>query len=205
MTREIIAILRGLRPEEALPIGAALLEAGITQFEVPLNSPDPIESIGRLTEAYGSRALIGAGTVLSPGQVAEVAAAGGRLIVSPDCNPAVIEAARAAGLTSYPGVLSPTECFTALRHGADGVKLFPAMLLGPAGLAAVRAVLPAGTRTFAVGGVGPEDFAGWFAAGCTGFGIGSGIYKPGQTAAEVGRRAREIVAAYDGARPRAAA
>ena len=197
MTREIIAILRGVRPEEVLDIGRALVDAGITLIEVPLNSPDPLRSIETLATGLGDSASVGAGTVLSVRDVVAVQAAGGQIIVSPDCNPAVIDATRAAGLASYPGVATPSECFTALRHGADGLKLFPSFLIGPEGLKAIAAVLPSGTKTYAVGGVGPENFAVWRAAGITGFGIGSGIYKPGSSAADVATRARAIVSTYD--------
>jgi len=201
MSRNIIAILRGLRPGEAVGIGRALVGAGITRIEVPLNSPEPFDSIALLAEALSGRAQIGAGTVLSAEDVEKVAAAGGTLIVSPDCNPAVIEATRAIGLASYPGVATASECFTALRHGANGLKLFPAFLIGTKGLAALRAVLPAGTETWAVGGVGLEDFADWLAAGVTGFGIGSALYKPGLSADEVRARAEAMVAAYDAGLP----
>lgn len=197
MTREIIAILRGVRPDEVLSIGHAIVEAGITTIEVPLNSPDPLHSIEMLAHDLGDRATVGAGTVLSVKDVVEVQAAGGQIIVSPDCNPAVIDATKAAGLASYPGVATPSECFTALRHGADGLKLFPSFLIGPEGLSAIAAVLPAGTKTYAVGGVGPENFVTWHKAGITGFGIGSGIYKAGLGAEEVATRARAIVSAYD--------
>ncbi|RMF34271.1 MAG: 2-dehydro-3-deoxy-6-phosphogalactonate aldolase [Alphaproteobacteria bacterium] len=201
MSRNIIAILRGLRPGEAVGIGRALVGAGITRIEVPLNSPEPFDSIALLAEALSGRAQIGAGTVLSAEDVEKVAAAGGTLIVSPDCNPAVIEATRAIGLASYPGVATASECFTALRHGANGLKLFPAFLIGTKGLAALRAVLPAGTETWAVGGVGLEDFADWLAAGVTGFGVGSALYKPGLSADEVRARAEAMVAAYDAGLP----
>lgn len=197
MSREIIAILRGVRPDEVSEIGHALVEAGITRIEVPLNSPEPLRSIGALAETLSDRAIIGAGTVLSAADVAAVQGVGGTLIVSPDCNPEVIGHTKALGMASYPGVMSPTECFTALRHGADGLKFFPASLVGPKGLAAIRAVLPAGTRTYAVGGAGPENFDQWFAVGVTGFGIGTGVYQPGFTAEKVAARAAEIVAAYD--------
>lgn len=197
MSRDIIAILRGIRPDEAISVGRSLVQAGVTQIEVPLNSPDPFESIRRLANEFGTDAMIGAGTVLSVDDVRNVVDAGGTLIVSPDCNPEVIGATKSAGLMSYPGVMSPTECFTALRHGADGLKFFPSFLFGPAGLAAVSAVLPNGTKTFAVGGVGPQNFAEWFAAGVTGFGIGTGLFKPGLSAEDVGLRAAKIVAAYD--------
>lgn len=199
MNRNLIAILRGIQPAEVLGIGTVLVEAGIDRIEVPLNSPDPLDSIGILAEAMGDRALIGAGTVLTVDDVEAVARAGGRLVVSPDCNPDVIAATKAAGMASYPGVLSPSECFTALRHGADGLKFFPSFLVRPQGLAAISSVLPAGTKTYAVGGVGPATFKDWVAAGATGFGIGTGLYKPGFSADEVAHRAAEIVAAYDAA------
>ena len=201
MTREIIAILRGIQPGEVLEIGQALVDAGITTIEVPLNSPDPLKSINLLAEAFGDTAAIGAGTVLSPQDVADVANAGGRLIVSPDCNTSVIDATKAAGLASYPGVATPTECFAALRHGADGLKLFPSFLIGLKGLQAIKAVLPEGTKTYAVGGAGPDNFAEWLSAGITGFGIGTSIYKAGFSVEDVRSRAEAIVAAYDSARP----
>jgi 2-dehydro-3-deoxyphosphogalactonate aldolase len=196
MSRQIIAILRGVTPDAVIPIGRALATAGITRIEVPLNSPDPLRSITLLAQEFPGL-LIGAGTVLDPADVARVQAAGGRLIVSPDTNPDVIRATRAAGMTSYPGAMTPTECFAALRAGADGIKLFPASLIGPAGLQAIRAVLPAGTRVLAVGGAGPANFAEWRAAGADGFGIGTGLYRPGDDPASVATRARAIVAAYD--------
>ena len=199
MSRNIIAILRGIRVGEVLEIGRALVEAGITRVEVPLNSPDPLASIGALAEDLRGRAQVGAGTVLTEAQVAAVKAAGGAMIVSPDCNAGVIRASKAAGMASYPGVATPSECFAALRHGADGLKLFPSFLIGPEGLAAIRAVLPEGTETYAVGGVGPGSFAEWLQAGVTGFGVGSNLYTPGLDADEVRRRAEEIVAAYDAA------
>lgn len=195
--RNLIAILRGLQPHEALDIGAALIEAGITQIEVPLNSPDPFDSIEALTQAYGDSALIGAGTVLRPNDVDRVAEAGGQLIVSPNCDPAVIERTKALGLLSFPGVLTPTECFAALAAGADGLKVFPSFLMGLDGLRAIRAVLPAGVRVFMVGGVGADNFADWIAASADGFGIGTALYKPGLSAADVGVRAAEIAEAYD--------
>ncbi|OED50420.1 2-dehydro-3-deoxy-6-phosphogalactonate aldolase [Rhodobacteraceae bacterium (ex Bugula neritina AB1)] len=197
MPREIIAILRGVRPHEVEAIGAVLIESGISTIEVPLNSPDPFDSISRLARAYADVASIGAGTVLSKEDVTRVADAGGRLIVSPDTMPEVIAATKALGLASYPGVLTPTECFCALRNGADGLKFFPSNLVGPDGLKAVSAVLPAGTRTYAVGGVGPGNFQTWLEAGVTGFGIGSGIYKAGMTADTARQNARDIVVAYD--------
>lgn len=197
MSRGIIAILRGITSGEVLDVTAALIEAGITRIEVPLNSPDALVSIKRIAERFGEVALIGAGTVLSAAEVDAVAAVGGRLIVSPNCDPAVIAATKANGLQSWPGVLSPTECFTALRAGADGLKLFPAFHMGFAGLGAMRAVLPPETLVYAVGGVGPEDFRDWRKAGADGFGLGTSLYRPGDSAAEVAAKAREVVEAWD--------
>ncbi|MGB7244028.1 MAG: 2-dehydro-3-deoxy-6-phosphogalactonate aldolase [Sulfitobacter sp.] len=199
MSRKIIAILRGVQPDEAVPICQSLIDAGIDRIEVPLNSPAPLKSIALMAQAFGHDATIGAGTVLSTDDVASVAAAGGKMIVSPDANASVIAASKAAGLASYPGVLTPTECFAALRAGADGLKIFPSFLMGVEGLKAIRAVLPPDTETYAVGGVGPDNFADWLAAGAAGFGIGSGIYKPGLSAQDVAARAKDIVAAYDAA------
>ncbi|MGY3437263.1 MULTISPECIES: 2-dehydro-3-deoxy-6-phosphogalactonate aldolase [unclassified Marinovum] len=201
MSREIIAILRGVTPSEVLEIGEVLVAAGIDRIEVPLNSPEPMKSIGILAEGLKGRATVGAGTVLTPAQVEDVQAAGGTLIVSPDCNPDVIDRTKALGMLSYPGVATPSECFTALRHGSDGLKFFPGFLVGAKGLAAISAVLPAGTKTYAVGGAGPENFGEWFDAGVTGFGIGSALYKPGMSAADVGEKAAAIVAAYDAGVP----
>ena len=198
--RNIIAILRGIRPEEVLAVADALIGEGITKIEVPLNSPDAIASVAALAERFGDVAVIGAGTVLTPADVDSVVAAGGQLIVSPDANPTVIARTKALGLLSYPGVMTPTECFAALRAGADGLKLFPGSLIGPAGLKALRAVLPEGTEVLAVGGAGPGNFAEWFAAGASGFGIGTALYRPGDGAGEVAARAREIVAQYDAGR-----
>lgn len=195
----LIAILRGITPLEAPAIATALLDAGISQIEVPLNSPDPLESIAALARGFGDRALIGAGTVLTLQDVADVADAGGALIVSPNCNVDVIAATKARGMQSWPGVFTPTEAFAALDAGADGLKLFPGSMAGPSGLAAMRAILPKGTKVFAVGGAGPENFGDWIAASADGFGLGSALYKPGLTAAEVGARARTIVDAYQAA------
>jgi 2-dehydro-3-deoxyphosphogalactonate aldolase len=196
MTLPLIAILRGIKPAEAPAVGEVLIRAGITQIEVPLNSPEPLDSITALAQQFGDVALIGAGTVLTVDQVAEVAQAGGRLIVSPNCNTKVIAATKQHGLQSWPGVFTPTEAFAALKAGADGLKLFPGSMAGPAGLAAMRAILPPGTKVYAVGGAGPENFADWIKASADGFGLGSALYKPGMDAAAVQDRALRIVAAY---------
>ena len=197
MNRNLIAILRGLTPDEAIAIAGTLIEAGITRIEVPLNSPDPLESIALMVREFHGAATFGAGTVLTPQQVADVAQTGADLIVSPNCDPEVIRATKKLDLQSYPGVLSPSECFSALANGADGLKVFPAFQMGTHGLKAIRAVLPDETETYMVGGVGADNFADWIIAGATGFGIGSALYSPGKSAADVAKTARDLVAAYD--------
>lgn len=193
----LLAILRGVRHVEAVAIGAALIEAGFRIIEVPLNSPDPLASIASLDAAFGDRAVIGAGTVMRPAEVAAVAEAGGSLIVMPHGDAAVIEAAVGANLACFPGVATPTEAFAALEAGATGLKLFPAEGLPPAIVKAWGAVLPPGTGLFPVGGIDTENMAAYRDAGAAGFGIGSALYKPGMTAAQVSARARAFVAAWN--------
>ncbi|MCF3972414.1 2-dehydro-3-deoxy-6-phosphogalactonate aldolase [Paracoccus salsus] len=197
MNRNIVAILRGITPAQAPAIGVALVEAGVTMIEVPLNSPDALDSIAALQARFGGIARIGAGTVLRVDQVQAVARTGACLIVSPNCDAAVIGASKAAGLLSFPGVMTPTEAFAAIAAGADALKLFPGELVGPAGLRAMRAVLPPHLPLYAVGGVSTGNMAEWCAAGATGFGIGSALYKPGDTAAVVADKARAVIAAWD--------
>ncbi|HEU5285057.1 MAG TPA: 2-dehydro-3-deoxy-6-phosphogalactonate aldolase [Sphingomicrobium sp.] len=194
----LVAITRGIAPDEAEAVGAAIFEAGIRIIEVPLNSPDPLASIKLLSDRLGDRALVGAGTVLDPRQVAEVAAAGGRLVVSPNTDPAVIRATLAAGLVSCPGYFTPSEAFAALAAGASALKFFPAEAATPAVLRAQKAVLPKDVPVIVVGGVKPETMRPWLAAGADAFGLGSGLYKPGQSAAETADRARAYVAGLSG-------
>lgn len=196
MTRPLIAILRGITPDEAVPICGALIEAGIDWVEVPMNSPEPVKSIEKMVNAYPN-AVIGAGTVLTTYEVDQVADVGGGLIVSPNCDAEVIGRTKTRGMQSWPGVFTPTEAFAALKAGADGLKLFPGDVAGTGGLKAMRAILPTGTKVYAVGGAGPANFADWIAASADGFGLGSAIYKPGMRAPDVATRASEIVAAYD--------
>jgi 2-dehydro-3-deoxyphosphogalactonate aldolase len=197
MTRNIIAILRGVSPEEAEPICEALLEVGLTTIEIPLNSPRPLQTIAALAKKFGSVATIGAGTVLSAQEVRDVANAGGRIIVSPSFDAEVVAETKALKLASWPGVLTPSECFAALKAGADGLKIFPCSVIGPAGIKAMRAVLPVQTALYAVGGAGPANFGEWFSAGITGFGIGTALFQPGNSLAQLRKAANEIVHAYD--------
>ena len=191
----LVAILRGVRPDEVEAITQALEAAGVAIVEVPLNSPDPMASVARLAARFGERLLIGAGTVMQPAQVAEIAAAGGRLVVTPHADAAVVRAAKAAGLIAVPGFFSPAEAFAMLAAGADALKLFPAEAASPAVVRALLAVLPAGTRVLPVGGMAADNLAAWRAGGSAGFGIGSAIYRPGDDAATVGAKARALVAA----------
>jgi 2-dehydro-3-deoxyphosphogalactonate aldolase len=197
MSRNIIAILRGITPSEAVAACEALIKVGIDRIEVPLNSPDPHDSIASMISACGARATIGAGTVLEASQVDRLSVMGAQMVVSPIMNVDVIAATKAQGMLSFPGVFTPTEAFAAIAAGADALKLFPAELAGPRGLKALRAVLPATCDVLAVGGAGPDNFAEWRAAGAAGFGIGSALYKPGMSTAEIAERAAKIVAAYD--------
>ena len=191
----LVAILRGLRPEEAVGVGHALAEAGFGLIEVPLNSPHPFDSIEKLAGALGRHVLVGAGTVLDPADVRRIAGAGGGLVVSPHADPQVIRAARAAGLVSLPGIATPTEAFAAIAAGADALKLFPAEMLAPPVLKALKAVLPPDIPLLPVGGISPDNMAAYIAAGAAGFGIGSALFRPGMTAAEVGAAARRFVSA----------
>ena len=191
----LIAILRGITPEEVELIAATLEANGFAIVEVPLNSPRPLESIARLARAFGDRLLIGAGTVMTCAQVAEVAAAGGRLIVTPHAEPALTRAAKEHRLLAIPGFFTPAEAFALLAAGADALKLFPAEGASPAMLRALRAVLPGSTQVLPVGGIDAGNMPAWRAAGAAGFGIGSAIYKPGDTPEMVDRKARALIAA----------
>jgi 2-dehydro-3-deoxyphosphogalactonate aldolase len=195
--RHLIAILRGITPSETVHVCQALIAAGITMIEVPLNSPDALTSIALASNALGDDAAIGAGTVLTKKQVWAVADAGGTFIVSPDTNKAVIEETVRIQLLSYPGVFTPTDAFRAIKAGATGLKFFPAEVLGPKGIKAMKAVLPPELPVYAVGGANPDNFGEYFAAGCTGFGLGTYLYKPGMDVAQVAERAATAVAAYD--------
>ena len=197
MPRRLMAILRGLRPGQAASVGECLVNRGFEIIEVPLNSPDPFTSISILAREFGSEAVVGAGTVLTVEEVRRAAECGSQIIVSPNTDPAVISETKRLGLQSWPGAFTPTECFTALGAGADGIKLFPAGLAGPAGAAALRTVFPPGVLIHAVGGVSPEQFAEWLANGVDGFGIGSHLFADGMSIGDIDRRAEIIVETYD--------
>ncbi len=195
----LVAILRGISPNEAEPIGQALVDAGLRVIEVPLNSPGPFDSIARLARRFGGQALIGAGTVMTAADLDRVHAAGGRLLVTPHAAPDLVRAAKLLGMQAAPGFFTPAEAFTLLTAGADALKLFPAEAANPATLRALRAVLPPGTAVLPVGGMDAATMPAWLAAGAAGFGIGSAIYKPGDTAQDVARKAAALIDAL--ARP----
>ena len=195
----LIAILRGVLPDEVEAVGEALVAAGFGIIEVPLNSPDPLDSIARLARRFEGRAVIGAGTVLRVESVRAVGEAGGTLIIAPNTNPAVIEAATAAGHVALPGVATPTEALLALDAGAAALKLFPAEGASPAVLKSISAILPPGTRVLPVGGIVPDAMAAWREAGAAGFGLGGALYSPGRSADEVGEAARRFVQALKAA------
>ena len=199
----LVAILRGLRPHDAAAIGGALFEAGFKLLEVPLNRPGALESIAILAQLAPAGALVGGGTMLSVAHVDAVHAAGGRLMVAPNCNAQVIRHAAGLGMLCAPGVATPTEAFDALEAGADALKIFPAEMVGRAGLKAMGTVLPEGTLLWPVGGITPDAIAPWCAAGATGFGIGSQLFAPGVNAGQVALRARRFVDAWAEARLRA--
>ncbi len=201
----LVAILRGLEPARAVETGRALHAAGIRVIEVPLNSPDPFASIATLVSSYGADCLIGAGTVLDQDAVERTHAAGGRLVVAPNCDPDVIRRALDLGMEVLPGIATPTEAFTAIRAGATRLKLFPASACGTRFLQALRAVLPAGIRMYPVGGVGAADIPAWLAAGADGFGFGSEVFRPEYDLPEIGRRAGQLVQAFQAARRASAA
>lgn len=193
----IVAILRGIKPEEAESICATVEAAGIVIVEVPLNSPNALASIAALSRVFGDRMLIGAGTLTDPKQVTEVAAAGGRMIVTPHADTAIVRAAKAANLFAIPGFFNPTEAFALLQAGADAIKLFPSEVLGIPMLKALQAVLPENTIVVPVGGIDAEKIAPWMAVGALGVGVGSSLYKPGDTATAVGAKARVLMDAVD--------
>jgi 2-dehydro-3-deoxyphosphogalactonate aldolase len=195
-TLPLVAILRGVEPGEAVAIGQALIDAGFRAIEVPLNSPEPLRSIVALAGAFGERVLVGAGTVLDPADVDRIADAGGRLVVMPHADHAVIRTAKARGLWCIPGVATPTEAFGALSAGADALKMFPAEALPPTVVKAWRAVLPNQAWLLPVGGITPERMAPYLAAGADGFGLGSALYQRGRTPAETAARAGAFAAAY---------
>ncbi len=199
----LVAILRGIRPDEVEAAGDALVEAGFTLIEVPLNSPDPLVSIERLARRVGDRAIVGAGTVLTPAQVAQVQDVGGAMIVSPNTNVGVIAESAARGMVSLPGYFTPSEAFAALAAGASGLKLFPAEAATPLVVKAQRAVLPKEVPLFAVGGIAPDNMGPWRAAGANGFGLGSALYKAGATTEEIAANARAFAAAWAGMETRA--
>ena len=196
-TLPLVAILRGLRPDEAVAVGEMLVEAGFRIVEVPLNSPDPFDSIKRLVQALGNRAIVGAGTVLNVADVETLHAVGGQICISPNANPDVIRRAKQLGMISFPAFFTPTEAFSAIAAGADAIKLFPAELAGTTGLKAMRAVLPKTVPVFPVGGVTPDNMKDFLDAGAAGFGIGSAVFKPGDTPEIVYKKARAFVEGWE--------
>ncbi len=197
----LVAILRGLRPDDAEAVGEVLIEAGFRLIEVPLNSPEPFLSIGRLARRFEDAALIGAGTVLEPAAVGRLEDAGGELVVMPHADTRVIAEAKTRGLACVPGIATPTEAFAALAAGADALKLFPAEILPPRAVKALLAVLPGGTRLLPVGGIEPASMAAYVAAGAAGFGLGSALFKPDLDPAGIGARARAFVEAWEALKP----
>ena len=201
MSRNIIAILRGITPAECSDVCDVLISSGIDKIEVPLNSPDPFESISIMVKLYGQDATIGAGTVLQVDQVRQLYYLGAEMVVSPDCNTDVITTTKDFGMASYPGCFTASECFSAIRAGADGLKLFPSFVLGTKGLSALRAVLPDEIPVFVVGGVDASNFADWRKAGALGFGIGTALYAPGSKLSDIKKSANDIVKSYDNLDP----
>jgi len=199
MKRPLVAILRGIKPDEAQAVVGVLLESGFTAIEIPLNSPDPFRSIELAAKMAPADVLIGAGTVLSADAVEQLHDVGGRLVVTPNTDPDVIARARARGMVTMPGVFTATEALLAAKCGASSLKFFPASALGPSGITAIRAVLPADLTIAAVGGVSDKNFADYTRAGIFAFGLGTSLYKPGMTAAEVKERAKATIDAYDAA------
>ena len=197
MTRKLIAILRGISPDEAEAVAEVLVDEGIHWIEVPLNSPEAPVSIERMRKHCGQDIHVGAGTVLDLADVQRIYDVGGDFIVSPNCDESLIRKTKSLGMSSYPGVFTPTECFSALQSGADALKLFPAAMMGTSGVRAIRDVLPAATELYAVGGVNSDNMADWLASGVNGFGIGSALYKPGKSIVDIAAAAQQFVAVYD--------
>ena len=197
MERNIIAILRGICPNQACSIAEALIESGITKIEIPLNSLNALRSIEVMVKSFEKEIIFGAGTVLNLNQVKDVHNAGGKIIVSPNCNVNVIKETKKLNMLSFPGVFTPSECFMALNSGADGLKFFPAFLIGPNGFSAIKTVLPKNTLTYAVGGVAPKSFLDWFRVGISGFGVGSALYKNGDTNKQIFSKAKVLIESFD--------
>ena len=197
MRRNIIAILRGVDPSNVIAITEILLDAGIVNIEIPLNSAQAFDSIAIMVEKFPDQGTFGAGTVTNIKEVQQLSDIGASMVVSPNCNTEVIRATKSAGMQSYPGVMTPSECFTALQAGADALKVFPGEVVTPCGLRAIRAVLPPATQCYAVGGVSPDNFADWLASGADGFGVGSALFKPDYSHHEIAQRSKSLVAAYD--------